>query len=226
MSRPCDLEETCDGLSVDCPPDLDTDADGDTICDPVDLCPMTPDMDQADGGADGVGDACDPCTNLFDVFASKAKLKLTKQNTPPGDDRLKLSAVLDGLPTSPPLDPAAQGVRLMLHDVDGNSVVDAEIPGGEGWKVNKKGTSWRWSSTTGIEGITKVNLKSPGKRPDRMKVKVNGKDGDFAVPSDKLPVGATILFTTPLASAGECGEVVFGAGACALNRKGTTVKCR
>lgn len=225
-NRPCDIAETCDGVGLDCPADLDTDMDDDTICDPVDLCPSTPDMDQADGDTDGVGDACDPCTNLFDVFASKAKLKLTKQSTPPGDDALKLSGTLEGLPTSPPLDPATQGIRVLVEDVDGTAVLDTEIPGGEGWKTNKKGTSWRWSSTTGIDGIRKVNLKSSGKRPDRVKVKVNGKDGAFAVPADKLPVSVAILFTRPLASGGECGEALFDTGGCALNRKGTTVKCR
>ena len=37
------------------------DADGDGVCDAIDLCPAVPDPAQLDSDADGAGDACDPC---------------------------------------------------------------------------------------------------------------------------------------------------------------------
>lgn len=36
------------------------DSDGDGVVDTIDICPGTPDADQADSDTDGVGDACDP----------------------------------------------------------------------------------------------------------------------------------------------------------------------
>jgi hypothetical protein len=46
---------------LQCPNDVDEDADGDTICGDVDNCPGVANTDQADGDSDGAGDACDGC---------------------------------------------------------------------------------------------------------------------------------------------------------------------
>ena len=43
------------------PPSTPPDSDNDTIIDPADNCPFTPNTDQADSDEDGRGDACDNC---------------------------------------------------------------------------------------------------------------------------------------------------------------------
>ena len=61
----------CDGavfpavLNADrCPGDpLNTDTDGDGVCDVIDNCPAVANPTQADADSDGIGDACDPCTD-------------------------------------------------------------------------------------------------------------------------------------------------------------------
>jgi hypothetical protein len=221
VDHACDLAETCDGSSLDCPPDVDTDTDADTVCDPVDVCPLAADGSQDDSDADGIGDACDQCTDMLGVVAKKPQLKLTKQDTPPGDDGLLLKGTLEGLPTTPPVDPVTHGMHVMLQDSGDGTVVDALIPGGAGWKANKKGTALSWTGAP-IGGIQKIALKRSSSRPDRVKFLITGSNGTFAVPPALLPVNGTLIFTTALANAGECGEVRFGG--CTL--KGKNLICR
>jgi len=52
------------------------------------------------------------------------------------------------VPTTPPIDPATKGVRVMLEDAARVRILDAIIPGGfdpatgAGWKANPAGTAW------------------------------------------------------------------------------------
>jgi hypothetical protein len=101
---------------------------------------------QADANGNGLGDACE-CASP--VALENAKVKLGKRTTPPGDDTLVVKAQLT-VPTSPTIDPHANGVRIRVQDDAGGTVLDASLPGGAydatlrtGWKVNGSGTSWR-----------------------------------------------------------------------------------
>src|SRR6266849_8973789 len=164
---PCDPAEHCTGASATCPADVrEADADGDGVCDMLDNCPNDANPSQADSDHDGIGDACDPCTNIVPVFASKERIRIVNLGTPPGDDRLKLSGIMT-VPTSPPIDPPAKGVRVMLNDAAGHTMLDAVIPGGTGWTTNAAGTRWRYRNPSGVLGITKVELASRGGQPGR-----------------------------------------------------------
>src|SRR5262249_45602681 len=140
------------------------DGDGDGICDQQDDCPTSVDPSQADTDGDGIGDACDPCTSPVQV--GKAKVVLTKIGAPGGDDKLKFAGTML-IPTTPPIDPSAHGIRFMLTDALGGSVLDATIPGGPyvasahaGWSRNASSTSWTYKNsgnpTPLIGGIIKV----------------------------------------------------------------------
>jgi hypothetical protein len=184
-----------------------------------------------DRDEDGICDADDACTE--GVAVAKAKLTLKRLDTPPGDDKLKLKGRL-ALPTpfTPPLDPTANGVHVVVADTAGD-IVDASIPGGTfdpatktGWKVNKAGNVWSWSGPAGVAGITKVLVKVSAKTPGLVKFVVAGKDGSFATAPGNLPLAAT--FT--LDSDGQCGEATFPgplpAPSCAFNPKGSKVTCK
>jgi hypothetical protein len=225
----CDVEETCDGTAITCPADATDDGDGDAVCDDDDLCPTASDPANLDRDDDGKGDACDPCTNLYDIFATKARIKLTKLDTLDGNDGLGFKGTLDGVPLDPTIDPAANGVRVIVeNESPGGAFVDVTIPGGVGWKVNKKATAWTYSNPTGFEGLTKVKIKAPAKVPGQFKFKVKGKNMTFGTIAKDNAIG-TLILSPPLAVDGQCGEAVFPnaqGGACKTNKKGSKVTCR
>jgi hypothetical protein len=215
----------CSGSSASCPADTIQDEDGDGVCDSQDKCPNAADPDQADGDGDGIGDACDPCTNVDHIVATKVRLKLTKLDTAPGDEGLSFKGRLDGVPTTPTIDPTTKGVRLILETSPGGAFLDVTLPGGTGWKANKKKTSFRFKSASGVGGIRSISLKTSPKHSGRVQFKVTGKSVGIANPT-VLPVKGTLVIDSPLAMTGQCGETGFSSTSCKRNKKGSTLTCR
>jgi hypothetical protein len=232
-SDACDPEEVCDGTSGDCPADVDADADDDMVCDGDDLCPLDADPFQDDADGDGRGDACDPCNNIVPVFASSARLRVRKIQTPPGDDILNFKGWMD-VPTEPTIDPVTKGVRIIVESNQPSAapVLDAMVPGGEGWKANKKGDRWRFRATDNPDGVVKVKMKLGRKRPGlRFLVKVKG--GDLPIGDEDLPLKGTFIVDAPQAFTGQCGEAFFQSAApddrknrCTMSKSGNKVRCR
>jgi hypothetical protein len=236
----CDVVETCDGAIVTCPADTGLpDGDGDGTCDQEDVCPTSPDPSQGDADADGLGDACDPCTNVFNggVFANKDKLTATKLLAPTGDDKLKLKGLLI-VPTTPVIEPDVRGFRLLLQTQDGSVVFDTTIPPGTystatraGWKANGTRTKFLYKNsgnpTPLINGIAKISLGLSSKTPGLLKFSISGKNGAYGqiAPAD-LPVKATLVIDVPTAETGQCGETDYPNGACVIGAGGSSVKCK
>jgi hypothetical protein len=214
---------------VTCPADVrEADSDGDGVCDLQDNCPTVPNPSQADSDHDGIGDACDPCTNIVPVFATRARIRIRNLNPPGGDDRLRLRGRMT-VPTSPPIDPVTNGVRILLDDAQGAHLLDAIIPGGSGWKANPAGTSWRYRNPAGLLGITKVRIRShPG--TGQFRFAVVGKSGSYRAAANGMPLKGTIVIDSPIARTGQCGEMLFPGPApaphCGLNASGNVLRCR
>ncbi len=237
----CDVAESCDGVSGVCPTDLGgADGDGDGTCDATDVCPLVADPGQADGDGDQIGDACDPCNNIVPTTQVKTQLSILKLLTPPGDDRLKFKGSFASVPTSPTINPVTKGVRVVVTDAVGNTVVDATIPAGAynasqkaGWKANGAGTSWVYKNSGTIiplvNGINKVSLKKQ-KTVGLYKFTVGGKNGSYGFSTANLPLTGTLVIDAPLATTGQCGEALFPGPApfprCTLTAGGNTVKCK
>jgi hypothetical protein len=216
-ANPCDVAEACSGTSASCPAETAgaADSDGDGVCDSVDTCPNTPDPGQADTDGDGLGDACDPCTS--GSATDETKMTFSKLDPPGGDDKFKLKGVVTlPFPYAPALDPVTKGVRVIVQDGGGGTVIDATIPGGvlangTGWKTS--GTVYRYkngdaSPPPGLAGIKKVVLLDlSSHNPGQIKFTVTGKNSTYAIAS--LPLRATLVIDSPLASTGQCGEVTF-----------------
>lgn len=171
------------------------DQDGDTVCDADDVCI----------GSGVVG----------------PRLVLKKQDTPEGDDGLKLVGQM-AVPTLPAIDPIANGARVVVADTSG-TIVDVTIPGGSGWKVNPAATVWRYLNPAGLSGIVKVVVRTPPGTPGLVRFAVVGRNGAFATTPAELPLRAAFVLDPD----GQCGEEGFaGVGRCAFNGRGTVVKCQ
>lgn len=235
-ANPCDLAEFCTGSAALCPADASIpDSDGDGICDGSDNCPNVSNPGQEDTDHDGLGDACDPCTN--GVAIAKPRVIVSRLLTPPGDDGLLFKGVMVlPFPFAPPFDPSTKGIRVVLTDAMGTTVLDADIPGGPFDPVTKVG--WTKSSTTvfgykssrGFDGIQKIVIRTVSRPPGTVKFAIVGKNGSYPIGRSTLPVRVLLVIDRPAAATGQCGEATFPgpspAPSCAFNSSGTTLRCQ
>src|SRR5438445_10418425 len=157
---------------------------------------------------------------------SNVRLLIGSLNPPPRDAKLLFQdEMVLPFPYSPPLDPVANGVRVLINDVAGTPVMDATIPGGVfdpatsvGWAVDASGTAWRYKNTGAtvppIGGIKRIQLRdisnAVGNRiPGHLKFVVMGRSGSYQMDRSAMPIQATLVLDPPTAASGECGEAVF-----------------
>lgn len=234
----CDLPELCSGTSTTCPADTGRpDGDADGVCDVEDICPTLADPPQSDGDGDGLGDVCDPCTNGLPVIAVKARLTLRNGPLPFDDDRFKLSGTMT-VPSGA-VDPAVDGLRVIIVDAGGHSIVDATVPPGPfdpvqaaGWTVNAPRTAFKYRNKGGailaLDGVDKVVVKRSTKVPGQVKFSIQAAGGAYPIPTT-LPVSATVILDPPYASTNQCGDVLFPGPSrptCAFTAPAGTVKCK
>jgi cysteine-rich repeat protein len=234
----CDLEENCDGASAQCPLDSGLpDSDADSVCDAGDLCPGTPDVAQSDGDGDFAGDACDVCTNVAPTTVARPRLVVSRLLSFESDDTLKMKLEAAGVPASPPIDPLANGLRVLVTSASGAEVLDATLlPGAydpdsrAGWSESR--TSWRYRNAGKVApapgGVSRVSIKSVTGTPGSYKISVTAGDGSFDT-AVALPLRVDVVFTPPLGWNGQCVEVDFSGTTpeptCVLTSRGGTVKC-
>jgi hypothetical protein len=223
----CDVAERCDGVSNGCP--ADALAPAGTVC-----RPSTPTCDVAEtctGTSPACPpDPCDPCTNIAGVIATKTRLVLKHLLTPPGDDALTFTGVLTGVPTTPPINPAQYGVRIVIQPSDplAAPVLDVTIPGGAGWTTGSTGRSFTYHNAAGAQGITKVALKVGATLPIQVHYTIVGKSGSFAVTAGQLPLTGIVVIDTPDPTTAVCGQATFPGGGrtCTMGSGGATVTCK
>jgi hypothetical protein len=202
------------------PPSGALDGDGDGIADASDDCPTIADPAQADSDGDGIGDACDPCTGPATIAG--ARLVLAHLGAPAADDSLRLSGTVT-VPLVPPLDPAANGMRVLVQDSLGATVLDQTIAGGSGWTATAGHTSWRFTAPAGTSGISKVRVRGSKSVPGRLKLRIQGRK--LTLPAlANLPLAATVVFDLPFATTGQCGETAVAA--CTADGSGRSMRCR
>ena len=171
------------------------------------------------------------------MSATVPKVVIGSLDTPAGGQ----TVLFQGTATLPAafaqsLDPTMNGVRLQLVTTP-SSLVDITIPGGVyakppgfGWKVNRKGTIWTYTTKTPslTAGIYKVVITNKSaSSPGLVKFVVRGKKGAYMVRPADLPLSAQIVLAP---EAGQCTKTIFsGAGPapnCSLNRTGSRLTCQ
>ena len=177
-----------------------------------------------------------PCatpTCLAPASVAKAKLKIGRQLTPPGDDTLTFKGEMT-IPTAPAIDPRRERrTRSLVDDANGRAIVDVVLAGGAyvpstriGWTVNGSQTAWNWKSINGEAGITGVKVRTKPSVPGLVKFTVKGKHGAFDTTGAALPVQG--VFT--LGAAGQGGLATFPGPkptpSCAIVSGGNTLNCK
>jgi cysteine-rich repeat protein len=193
--------------------------------------------EECDDGNRTDGDGCSStCALECPITVLKPQLTLRNLHTPPGDDKLTFrgKAILP-VPFDPVLNPLANGVRLLINHTAG-SVLDITIPGGAyvdppavGWKVNRRGTSWRYlnRSTTLLGGIFQVVIRDrSATTPGLVQVVARGKAGAYPVPLNGLPVTARVVLHPPTAQCATASFPGSPAATCAFNASLRTLRCR
>ncbi len=106
------------------------------------------------------------------------------------------------------VNPAVNGVHLVVDAVSGAGGIDALIPGGASWKSNASGTAWTYLDATGaVAGITRVVVKDRSSKMDgTLSFVVKGKGGTAALPAADAAVRTSIVAGGP----SECAAVTWG----------------
>ena len=176
-----------------------------------------------------------PTPSCMSVTAPK--VVIGQLNTPVGGQ----TVLFQGTATLPAafaqtLNPTLNGVRLLIVTTP-NSLVDVTIPGGSfanppgfGWKVNRKGTIWTYTTKNAAltAGIYKVVIQNKSaSSPGLVKFVVHGKKGAYLVRPDDLPLTAQIVLAP---EGGQCAKTIFSgpgpAPSCALNTTGSRLTCQ
>jgi DNA-binding beta-propeller fold protein YncE len=154
------------------------------------------------------------CTGSAEIAA--AKMAITKNESPEGDERFTLKA--SWLEPSFSVDPVADGLTLVLRDADGIAVHHS-LPA-SGWATSN-GEKWAFGGPDGaVVGKAKLSV-----RDGEYKLTVKGRGGDFRV-ATATPELVLMFGGDAAATAGECLSRAFGVGpvpACELFAK--KLKC-
>jgi ELWxxDGT repeat protein len=152
------------------------------------------------------------------------KATVTRLGAPAGDERLRLRGELV-VPTSPPLDPVANGLRVVLAGSGGGTILDTTLPGGfdpvtrAGWAVRP--TGWRYTSEDRTFRVTVTLRPAPG----QLLVSVVARNQALSVGPAALPLTVRLDLNPVHAATVQCGELTFDPSACRLGG-GTRLTCR
>ncbi len=150
-----------------------------------------------------------------------ARLQLRKLQAPSGDDQLKLRGTVT-TPLSPPIDPRADGLRVILTSDTGVVLADLTAPAGSGWSMNGAGTTWKYRNSLAPNGITKATVREV-KPAGTLRLSVKAAGLALGSAPAGAPLIARVVFGAPTAAPGQCGATAFAA--CRTSANGASMRC-
>jgi len=181
-------------------------------------CEMNPGDDDGDGRCD----ALDPCTNVAGSVLVSGRVAVENVDDPSGDESVLIRAILR-TPASPPIDPSAKGLRVVLRDTFGANLLDETLPAVD-WRQRR--SSWLFRSSDSSHPIRSASLRNRSGDPARLRLALRGRDGHYPIAADRLPLHLTLVIDAPQATTGQCAELQFAEDACALSSTASTLRCR
>jgi DNA-binding beta-propeller fold protein YncE len=161
----------------------------------------------------------------------RAKLRVSRNAAPAGDEKITVKGEFVVATTSPAIDPVAHGLSFMVIDRASSAVLlSRTLPAGfasPGWV----GFAPKWSfrdrdHVTSADGIDKALLRDRSSRtPGLMQFRLKGRDANFQLGTTDLEL-VVILGGAAEGSVGQCGRVAFtGAPGCTLSSSGNSLRC-
>ncbi|MEO8606182.1 MAG: hypothetical protein ABI629_26660, partial [bacterium] len=161
----------------------------------------------------------------------RAKLRVSRNAAPAGDERITIKGEFVVATTSPAIDPVAHGMTIMVVDHSSSAVLlSRTVPAGfasPGWV----GFAPKWTfrdrdHVTSADGIDKVLLRDRSSHtPGLMQISLKGSGADFQLNTDNLEL-VVILGGATEGSLGQCGRVAFtGSPDCTLSSSGNSLRC-
>jgi len=180
-----------------------------------------------------------PCGLDCTRSASVTRPSLTVRSVAglPEHDSLAFSGQLTvSQPFDPTLDPASNGIGLLVNGADATQLLNVVIPGGAydratriGWKTARGGGRWRYvnGSAAAPGGIARVTIADLSQRqPGLLQFSVQGRAGTYPMEPATLPLAATVVLDPPTAETGQCGAASFADSAPHCRVYGAAVRCR
>lgn len=159
------------------------------------------------------------CSSASAVGA--ARLSLTRLPAPAGDDQLTLTGSV-AVTASPPIDPVASGLHLVLTDAAGVVLADLLAPAGLAWRANRAGSAWTYRDPSVTSGIRDVRVRAV-KPPGTLRLTVKARGLALGAAAAATPPVASIAFGAPNAAPGQCGATAFVT--CKTPPSGATLRC-
>jgi len=156
----------------------------------------------------GPGSSCSGCTcSNAPACASGVPLErpLVKLFESDGRLTLKGEAVIPK-PWSG-VDPAANGIRVVIDVPFGSDGLDVAIPGGSSWLVGTDGKRWKYVDTSPSDGITQAIVRDlSAKENGLLRFTVKMKDADLTLPDPEA-----VRTYVRLGDADECAAIEWNA---------------